>query len=91
MMRRTFCGLTDATLGGRVFPGIFTRSRFETREDAGGVQVRIVHADQREALAFAGRVARELPASSTFASLDEAAGFFSLGATGYSADGIFSF
>lgn len=75
----------NAALGGRVFPGIFTRSRFETREDAGGVQVRIVRADGREQLAFAGRVAHALPASSAFASLDEAAGFFSLGATGYSA------
>jgi hypothetical protein len=75
----------NAVFGGRVFPGIFTRSRFEAHEDADAVRVRIVEEDGREQLAFAGRPASSLPASSVFPTLAEAAGFFSLGATGYSA------
>ncbi|WAS94205.1 DUF2071 domain-containing protein [Nannocystis punicea] len=75
----------NASFGGRVFPGIFTRSRFETHEDAESVRVRIVEADGREQLAFAGRPASGLPASSVFPTLTAAAEFFSLGATGYSA------
>ncbi|MFZ6179930.1 DUF2071 domain-containing protein [Nannocystis pusilla] len=74
----------NATFGGRVFPGIFVRSRFDTEEAGASVRVRIVD-DGGEQLAFAGRVASSLPASSVFPTLDEAAGFFSLGATGYSA------
>ena len=75
----------NKTLGGRVFPGIFNRSTFEVREADGAVAVRIVRRDGGEEVAFSGRPAERLPQSSLFPSLDEAAGFFSLGATGYSA------
>lgn len=71
--------------GGLVFPGIFNRSVFETREEKGSVAVRIVRGDGGEELAFSGRPAQALPSSSIFPSLAEAAGFFSMGATGYSA------
>ncbi|MEY3457281.1 MAG: hypothetical protein RL215_438 [Planctomycetota bacterium] len=75
----------NKTLGGRVFPGIFNRSLFEVDELGDRVAVRIVRQDGREEVAFAGRPAEQLPVSSLFPSLDEAAKFFSLGATGYSA------
>jgi hypothetical protein len=75
----------NKALGGRVFPGIFNRSTFEVDETGGRVAVRIVRADGGEEVAFAGRPAGRLPESSVFPTLDEAAGFFSLGATGYSA------
>ena len=75
----------NKTLGGRVFPGIFNRSTFEVREADGAVAVTIVRKDGGEEVAFSGHVADRLPQSSVFPSLDEAAGFFSLGATGYSA------
>jgi hypothetical protein len=75
----------NKALGGRVFPGIFSRSRFEVDEAGGRVAVRIVRNDGGEEVAFAGRPAERLSATSLFPSLDEAAGFFSLGATGYSA------
>jgi hypothetical protein len=75
----------NKSLGGRVFPGIFNRSRFEVEEDGAKVRVRIVRGDGGEEVAFAGRVASEMPGTSLFPSLSEAAGFFSLGATGYSA------
>ncbi len=83
--RRDTDSRLNATLGGRVFPGIFSRSRFETDEVGGSVQVRIVRPGVGEELAFTGELAGRLPATSIFPDLDAAAGFFSLGATGYSA------
>jgi hypothetical protein len=75
----------NKTLGGRVFPGIFQRSRFETRESDSSVSLRIVRADGGTEIAFTGHLTRQLPPASVFPSLEAAAGFFSLGATGYSA------
>ena len=75
----------NKTVGGRVFPGLFQRSRFESRESASAVSIRIVGADGGTEISFAGHVAEQLPPGSIFPSLDAAAGFFSLGATGYSA------
>lgn len=75
----------NKTLGGRFFPGIFQRSRFETRDSDSSVAVRIVRADGGTEISFAGHHAEQLSPTSIFPSLEEAAGFFSLGATGYSA------
>ena len=75
----------NKTLGGRLFPGIFQRSRFEALESDSSISLRILRADGDTEIAFVGRVAEHLPPSSIFPSLEAAAGFFSLGATGYSA------
>lgn len=83
--RRDTNSWINRTLGGRVFPGIFSRSRFYVDEAENRVSVRIVRDDGGEEVAFAGSPTDKLPPSSVFPSLDEAAGFFSLGATGYSA------
>lgn len=75
----------NKTLGGRFFPGIFQRSRFEPLESDSSVSLRIVRPDGGIEIAFVGRVVDQLPSTSIFPSLEAAAGFFSLGATGYSA------
>ena len=75
----------NSILGGRVFPGIFQRSRFEARESDSEVSLRIVRADGAAEISFTGHVTNHLPTTSIFPSLEAAAGFFSLGATGYSA------
>jgi hypothetical protein len=75
----------NKTVGGRVFPGIFQRSRFEAQESDSGVSLRIVRSDGGTEIAFSGHVTEQLPPASIFPSLEAAAGFFSLGATGYSA------
>jgi hypothetical protein len=75
----------NKTLGGRVFPGIFQRSRFESQESASAVSLRIVRANGGIEIAFAGHLVEQLLPTSIFPSLEAAAGFFSLGATGYSA------
>src|ERR1041384_3881562 len=72
----------NKTLGGRFFPGIFQRSRFEDQASDASVSLRIVRADGGTEIAFAGRLADQLPPTSIFPSLEAAAGFFSLGATG---------
>jgi hypothetical protein len=77
----------NKTVGGRVFPGIFQRSSFETQESEAHVSIRIVREDGGTEIAFTGHLAGQLPQASIFPSLEAAAGFFSLGATGYSATG----
>lgn len=72
-------------LGGRVFPGIFQRSHFEAHETDTSVSLRVVRADGGTEISFSGHVTEDLPSTSLFPSLKDAAGFFSLGATGYSA------
>jgi hypothetical protein len=75
----------NSALGGRIFPGIFQKSHFETQESDSNVSIRIVRTDGGTEISFDGHIAKQLPASSIFPSLEAAAGFFSLGATGYSA------
>lgn len=75
----------NKSLGGSLFPGIFERSRFETAEDETSVSVRIIRTDGGAEIAFKGHEVEKISADSVFPTLDDAAGFFSLGATGYSA------
>lgn len=75
----------NKTLGGRVFPGIFQRSKFDGHETDSTVSLRIVQADLGTEISFRGHLADSLPTTSIFPTLEEAASFFSLGATGYSA------
>ncbi len=75
----------NRVLGGRVFPGIFQGARFESSDSADAVGLRIVSADGSPEVSFRGTVASQLASTSVFPTLDAAAGFFSLGATGYSA------
>lgn len=75
----------NKTLGGRVFPGIFQRSRFDARETDSSISLRIIRADGGTEIAFAGHLTDRLPVTSIFPTLEAASGFFSLGATGYSA------
>lgn len=83
--RRDTNSWINQTLGGRVFPGIFHRSRFEPRETDSSIALRIVRTDGNTEIAFVGHMANPLSPTSIFPTLEAAAGFFSLGATGYSA------
>jgi hypothetical protein len=83
--RRDTASWFNRTFGGKVFPGIFQGSRFETRDTDSTVAVRIVRSDGGTELDFAGRVDSRLPATSMFPTLDAASDFFLRGSTGYSA------
>jgi hypothetical protein len=75
----------NKTLGGAVFPGIFNRSQFKVNETLDHVSIEIVREDGGVEAAFDGETAEAFPSTSIFRNLDEAANFFSLGSTGYSA------
>ncbi|MBB5037973.1 DUF2071 domain-containing protein [Prosthecobacter dejongeii] len=83
--RRDTNSLFNKTLGGVVFPGIFQRSQFQVQESKTHLSLSVLRQDGGTEIAFRGSLAGALPAQSIFPSLAEAAGFFSLGATGYSA------
>ena len=74
----------NRVLGGRVFPGVFSMSKFEASEDGKSIAIRITDDQSVEQVRFAGDVCDEHAGGSVFPTLDEAANFFSLGATGYS-------
>lgn len=83
--QRNTNSLVNRVLGGRVFPGIFSGARFEPHDTADAVGLRIVNPDGSLEVAFRGAVAPSHTPTSIFPDLATAAGFFSLGATGYSA------
>jgi hypothetical protein len=82
--RDTNSGFNKA-FGGKVFPGIFNRSTFKVCETETTVSIQIIREDGGEEAAVSAEATKDFPSTSIFPSLAEAAGFFSLGATGYSA------
>ena len=85
--RRDTNSVINSLVGGRLFPGIFSRSTFKVDERRGKVSVSIVRQDGGREIDFAGKIADEMPASSVFPSLDAATEFFLRGSTGYSKAG----
>ena len=83
--RRDTSSWFNATLGGRVFPGIFDRSQFRVHDSGPRVRVQIAREDGGEQVLFSGHLADAMPSTSLFRTIEEATNFFSLGATGYSA------
>jgi len=83
--RRDTNSTFNKLLGGRVFPGIFSKGTFITDESDDELSVTIRRADGSDEAHFKGQVAQALPDSSLFDDVQQAASFFSLGATGYSA------
>ena len=71
--------------GGRVFPGIFHKGKFVAIESPKEIAVTIKRTDGIDEARFHGHISTTLPQQSLFNSVQEAASFFSLGATGYSA------
>ncbi len=83
--RRDTSSRLNRALGGRVFPGIFQKSGFTSKESANHISLEIRRADGTREVSFAGCIAKELPKDSIFPSIEEASSFFMLGSTGYSA------
>lgn len=83
--RRDTNSRINQVFGGRVFPGIFHRGSFVGNEAANQIGLTIRRPDGTDEARFRGRIRDSLPATSLFATVAEAASFFSLGATGYSA------
>lgn len=83
--RRDSGSLINQMAGGRLFPGEHHRAHFRVRDDADRVELHMISADRSVTVDVAGSVAAKLPASSGFASIEEASSFFEGGALGYSA------
>jgi len=70
--------------GGRIFPGEHHHAAFSVTESATEVSVAMKSDDAAVTLEIAGRIARDLPATSVFSSLAGASAFFEGGSLGYS-------
>jgi uncharacterized protein YqjF (DUF2071 family) len=82
--RRDSGSLLNVAVGGRLFPGLHHRARFDVRETAEDLRVSFTSADRTTHLEVAVRTTQRWPASRLFANLDEASSFFQQGAAGYS-------
>ncbi len=83
--RRATASRFTVLLGGRIFPGEHHRARFEVEEHEGRYDVRFTSLDGHAHVAVTAELAPGLPASSVFASLEEASAFFESAPLGYSA------
>lgn len=83
--RRDSSSKLNALAGGRLFPGIHHRARFDVSEGDDRYRVSLESLDGETRVTVDGRVATALPTGSVFRSLDEASSFFERGALGYSA------
>ena len=82
--RRDTSSRINALLGGRVFPVVQHHASFDIRETPPNYRVAFRSGDGEVRVSVSGRVASALPATSVFASVDEASAFFEVGASGYS-------
>jgi hypothetical protein len=84
VLRRDTSSRLNSAVGGKLFPGIHHHARFDVEEQDHHYRIVLDSDDGETHVSVAARAAAELPAASTFASLDEASEFFERGAVGYS-------
>jgi hypothetical protein len=82
--RRDTNSRLNALVGGRLFPGIHHRARFDVAETADRFAVALRSDDGLTSVSVRCRRAGGLPPTSVFGSLDEASAFFRAGSLGYS-------
>lgn len=70
--------------GGRVFPGQHHFASFDVHEAGNEIRFKMRSQDEGAEVRLCGQVSQQLPASSGFASLEEASRFFQTGSLGYS-------
>jgi hypothetical protein len=83
--RRDSNSLLNQLAGGRIFPGEHHAADFRVRDTGERIELEMKSRDGLAAVELRGQMARELPATSRFASLAEASSFFQGGSIGYSA------
>jgi uncharacterized protein YqjF (DUF2071 family) len=83
--RRDSDSLVNVLVGGRAFPGVHHRARFDVAEDQHNVRVSFRALDGSAEVRAAVTVADRLPASELFSDVAEASAFFERGCDGYSA------
>jgi hypothetical protein len=83
--RRDTSSRLNSLVGGRLFPGVHHRARFNVRERADRLRVELESLDGLTKVIVDAPLAASLPSLSIFRSLREASEFFERGALGYSA------
>jgi hypothetical protein len=74
-------------IGGRLFPGEHHRAQFLVEDDGCAIRLKMESLDKSVSVEVEGKVSRQLPAGSAFASVHEASRFFERGSLGYSPTG----
>ena len=82
--RRDTSSLLNVLAGGRIFPGVHNRARFEVRESQDNFHIAMDSLDGSAHVSVDGRLTNDLPTTSLFASVDECSQFFRAGSVGYS-------
>jgi hypothetical protein len=85
--RRDTSSPFNVLTGGRLFPGLQRRARFQVREGPDGISLAVNSRDGRTRIAVRASLGQSLPATSVFGSLGEASEFFRHGSLGYSSTG----
>lgn len=83
--RRDTSSRLNTLAGGTLFPGVHHHARFLVNEQDDHYRVELNSDDQKTHVAVQASLAKELPSSSVFSSLQEASDFFEAGSLGYSA------
>lgn len=83
--RRDTDSLINQIAGGRIFPGEHHAAEFVVEDSNGQINLEMKSRDGRVVVQLRAQAASALPASSRFASVAEASGFFEPGSVGYSA------
>ena len=82
--RRDTSSCVVSMLGGRVFPGLLHRARFDVRETDQQLRVSMVSADGETSISVDATVSTDHSKASIFSSLAEASAFFEHGSVAYS-------
>lgn len=85
ILRRDTSSALQVLAGGRIFPGLHHLADFDTIEHDDNFHLEMHSRDGLASVEISARRAAKLPATSIFASLDEASDFFARGSMGYSA------
>ena len=82
--RRDTSSFLNAFAGGRLFPGIHNRARFDVRETEHNLFVSMRSLDNSAHALVDGHTTEKLPHDSIFSSIDDVSRFFEAGSLGYS-------
>ena len=82
--RRDTSSFLNAFAGGRIFPGVHNRARFDVRETESEYHIAMDSVDGSARVAVDGRTTDELPDNSIFATVEKCSQFFESGSLGYS-------
>jgi hypothetical protein len=82
--RRDTSSLLNAFAGGRIFPGVHNRARFDVRESEKDYHIAMDSLDGSAHVAVDGQITGKLPSDSIFESVKDCSQFFEAGSVGYS-------